>query len=393
MGFEGARGSCLNSANYEPLYKSENNVTYGQDNNQAQAPEHLVRHLQLLADESLRHASLGVVLGIETPWLNRLVISSGFADADKTVPVTRHHLFQIGSQTKTFTAACVQQLVNKGRLSMDTRVSEVLPGFPGDEGITVKELLNHTSGIGNASRLLDPINYPVDFELSFDDRMLLTKTARSSFKRGTGWEYNNAGYWVLAELVSAISQMRFSDYLQDNILTPLGLNDTFIGSDYTFQAENMARGFHTDARGNEIETTNHLCLAEAGAAGDLVSSIDDMLTWLSALIDSNSKAEVTLHELAHDAVAGQVDTVSNSSMYGSGVQKFHVAGRECWGHGGAMCGYMSIGVLDPQSGTRICILSNKHTLAGAAWMALQVFSFNLLPMVMCVLRENEPCKK
>lgn len=362
-------------------------MTSTQADDRMEAPDGLVRHLQDLVDESLRHSSYGVVLGVESSRLERLVVVSGFADAERTVPVTRDHLFQIGSQTKTITAACVCRLIKEGALSLDTPVVDVIEGFPGDEQVTVASLLNHTSGIGNASRLLDPINRIVDYPLSFEERMLLTKVAGVSFPSGSGWEYNNAGYWALGEIVSTITGLAYSDYLTKHILEPLGIDNTFVGSDYRFPMDRMARGFHMDAKGVLTETSDHLCLAEAGAAGDIVSSIDDMLTWLSSLIEVEPKTSVTLEDLTAVSVDCSTDTYSNASEYGLGVQKYRIAGRECWGHGGAMCGYMSFGVIEPLSGTRICVLSNKLTSAGPAWMALQAVGFSLIPLVMCVLRE------
>ncbi len=346
-------------------------------------------HIQDLLNDALRHSAFGLSLGYESPRSGRNILTAGWADTEQTTPMSRDSLFQVGSLTKMYTAVCIHQLIKSGRLDLDAPVKELIEEFPAGMDVRVRHLLTHTSGIGNASRLLDPINHPVDFELDFAQRMFLTQVARPAFPPGEGWEYNNAGYWTLGEIISRVSGSSFRDYLQSHVLDPLRLHDTFVGSAYSFPLERMARSLHTDVNEKEIETTAHLCLAESDAAGDLVSGVDDVLTWLRALHNADDSLGVSLTELEAQEVSCRGDRYTNALGYASGVQHFQVGGRTYWGHGGAMCGYLSLGIIDPDSGLGICLLSNRHTRAGPDWVALQGVGFALVTTIACVLHSHD----
>lgn len=345
--------------------------------------------LEDLLGQSLEHSALGVVLGYSSPKLGSHLVSAGTADLESRVTIEPGHLFQIGSVTKTFTGACVHKLVQQGSISLDTPIVEILDDFPGDPGIVVRQLLNHTSGMGNASRLLDPINHVVDFPLSHAERMLLARVARSDFRPGAGWEYNNAGYWALGEMVGVVSGMPFGRFLEQQIFEPLGLGNSYVGSDYAFPVNRMARAVHTDAAGETIETTSHLSLAESGAAGDVVSNVGDVLKWLQALQDPNNACGVSFQDLKQGETSCRSDGYSNALGYASGLQHLLVGGREYWGHGGAMCGYLSMAMFDPVSELSIAVLSTRHTRAGPRWLALQSVSFSLVESIATVLHSQD----
>lgn len=353
--------------------------------------EALNTFLKDLLGQSLEHSAFGVVMGYSSPRFGLNIVTAGTSDLESRVPVEPGSLFQIGSVSKTFTAACVHKLVHQGCIGLDTPVVEVLKDFPGDHRVLVQHLMNHTSGLGNASRLLDPINHVVDFPLSYSQRMLLARVARSDFEPGEGWEYSNAGYWALGELVSVLSGMPFGQYLERNVFEPLELYDSFVGSHYDFPVKRMARALHTDAADEVIETTSHLCLAESGAAGDVVSSAGDILKWLQALQDPDNALGISFEDLKCGEANCRSDGYSNALGYASGIQHMLVGGREYWGHGGAMCGYLSMAIFDPVSKLSIVVLSNRHTRAGPRWLALQSVSFSLVESIAAVLHSQDVC--
>jgi len=137
----------------------------------------------------------------------------GHGDADGRGPIRPDQLFQVGSISKSFTALCVFKLVDTGRLSLDADVRTLLPDLPlpSDGPLTVQSLLNHGSGL--------PDDAPI-FPRGGDGRLW------RGFAPGTHWSYSNLGFALLSELVERVSGRPFADYLQGEILTPLGMAAT-----------------------------------------------------------------------------------------------------------------------------------------------------------------------
>lgn len=137
----------------------------------------------------------------------------GHGDAGGHGPIRPDQLFQVGSISKSFTALCVFKLVDAGRLSLDADVRKLLPDLPlPDDGpLTVQSLLNHGSGL--------PDDAPI-FPRGGDGRLW------RGFAPGSHWSYSNLGFALLSELVERVSGRAFADYLQGEILTPLGMTAT-----------------------------------------------------------------------------------------------------------------------------------------------------------------------
>ncbi len=154
---------------------------------------------------------------------------------------TTYNLFSI---TKTFTAVAILQLAQQGKLTLDKPASDYLPGFPYPNNITIRQLLNHTSGIPNPVPLkwihLTEEQDSFDSKIFFDS--LFSKHSKLSFAPGTKFAYSNLGYVLLGRIIEAVSSMPYEDYIKKNIFDACGINYPDLG--FRINNATHATGYH-----------------------------------------------------------------------------------------------------------------------------------------------------
>jgi CubicO group peptidase (beta-lactamase class C family) len=202
----------------------------------------------------------------------------GLADVEHRVPVSADTVFEIGSITKQFTAAAVLLLVEEGKVALDDPITKHLQGVPQSwTGITVRHLLNHSSGIQNyltVSGLPDLTRLTHDqIAAVFFDRLPL------EFQPGETWSYSNSGYLLLGNVIEKASGKSYWDFLRERIFLPLGMTATR-SSDPAAIIPNRASGYEW-SRGR-LERRPALTEAAYGA-GAVVSTARDMARWDLAL--------------------------------------------------------------------------------------------------------------
>ena len=156
---------------------------------------------------------------------------SGFRDPENKKPITEDTIFQLASVSKTFTATAVMLLVRQGKLSLEDRITKYFPELTAYEGVTVRHLLNHTSGIPD---YFDDADWFIDIwkeekRVPGNDeilRFLRETKAKPYFAPGEGLHYSNTGYNLLALLVERLSGVPYEQFLQKNIFEPAGMNAT-----------------------------------------------------------------------------------------------------------------------------------------------------------------------
>ena len=164
----------------------------------------------------------------------RLVFRRGYGVTDlRTLrPIDAQTNFRLASLTKQFTAACIMLLVRDGKLHYDDHLTDVFSEFPAyGKPITVRNLLNHTSGLPAYEDILTAQypNTPDDQIPQIHDAgvlKLLEKQTAARFPAGSKWEYSNSGYVVLAQIVEKVSGKSFGQFLQERIFVPLKMNHT-----------------------------------------------------------------------------------------------------------------------------------------------------------------------
>jgi CubicO group peptidase (beta-lactamase class C family) len=195
--------------------------------------------------------------------------------------------FRLASCTKQFTAMAVMLLVHDGKLTYDTHVADIFPDFPAyGESITIRNLLNHTSGLLDYEDLMPqpPPNTPPDKQAQISDAgvlALLEKQTTTKFPPGAKWEYSNSGYVLLGTIVAQVSGEPFPQFLHDRIFAPLGMNNTLAFVKGKNEVPSRAFGYSKQGRAWQ-ETDQDSASATLGDGG-VYSSLDDLAKWDTAL--------------------------------------------------------------------------------------------------------------
>jgi D-alanyl-D-alanine carboxypeptidase len=195
-------------------------------------------------------------------------------------PVTPSTRFAIGSLTKQFTAAAVLLSVRSGGVKLDDPLATYSPAFPNSRLITVRELLNQTSGLHNYPNLREH-PWPVAGSIAPSAIVALLASDPSDFKPGTQFAYSNANYAALAEVVAKSNGTSYGSFVSAHLFMPLGMSD----SGYGFAAEHPADAVPTESDGTSwIDGKDRIGLDLFYGAGGIVSTVHDLARWNRALL-------------------------------------------------------------------------------------------------------------
>lgn len=238
----------------------------------------------------------GVILVAEGTRV-RLQKAYGFAEYGLRVPLTVEHRFRIASLSKQFTNAAVAALIDDGVITPETRVEEYLPGFPRGHEITVRHLVEHTSGIPHTNEL-EALEHRTRIDL--DQMIDLLASQGLDFAPGTEERYSNGGYDVLAAVVERASGSSFEAYLAERVLSPLGLTNT--GRLRTYRVvPGLVHGYLPGRRpGTRGEPRFYPSELRIGG-GSLYSTAHDVFTLFRATFQRNFASEATSDFLFWDA--------------------------------------------------------------------------------------------
>jgi CubicO group peptidase (beta-lactamase class C family) len=271
----------------------------------------LVAAAQLLAESPLPEEQIDHIFAelksTDAPGAAVLVIKSGsivfergygVADLHSLRKIDAHTNFRLASCTKQFTAMAIMLLVHDGKVRYEDRLSDIFPSFP-DYGkfITIRNLLNHTSGLLDYEDLMAkpaPGTPPGEIPQIKDAGVLalLKQQKTTKFPSGTKWDYSNSGYAVLAMVVEKVSGQPFGDFLQARIFTPLEMKQTVAYEKGKNTVADRAYG-HTHEGGDWREQDQSPTSAVLGDGG-VYSSLDDMARWDRALTHHTLLSEVEM---------------------------------------------------------------------------------------------------
>jgi len=215
----------------------------------------------------------------------------GLASVEFGVPVTTKTVFEIGSVTKQITAAAIMLLVEDGRVSLDEKLSVYIPNTPSQwKDVTVRHLLNHTSGIPSYSVLG---GFELSLRMTREDFVKKFNDLKLDFEPGTRYAYNNSGYNLLGYIVESQSGMSYWKFLDERIYKPLGIK-TAGDRDPRFIIRNRATGYEFT---NGSLTGRDGNLTDLFAAGAIVMSIDDLVKWENSLRNGTLLRKDSLKEM------------------------------------------------------------------------------------------------
>jgi CubicO group peptidase (beta-lactamase class C family) len=213
----------------------------------------------------------------------------GVGDLRSKAKIDAHTNFRLASFTKQFTAMAIMLLVHDGKLGYSETLTELFPDFPAyGKSITVRNLLNHTSGLPDYEDLMDAVekvNGPIwTPEKQIQDTEvleLLKKEKAGKFAPGTSWSYSNSGYVLLGLIVSKVSGKTYGDFLHHRIFAPLKMNHTVIFQKGKNQVENRAFGHSKE--GETLKETDQSSTSATLGDGGIYSNLEDLAKWDDAL--------------------------------------------------------------------------------------------------------------
>jgi CubicO group peptidase (beta-lactamase class C family) len=274
--------------------------------------------------------------------------------------------FRLASFTKQFTAACIILLVHDGKLHYGDHLTDIFPEFPAyGKSITVRNLLNHTSGLPDYEDVLMK-QYPntpdekIPQILDEGVLKLLEQQSSGKFAPGSKWEYSNSGYAALAMIIEKVSGKSYGQFLQERIFVPLKMNNTLAYEKGKNEVPHRAYG-HTQTDGTWHETDQSPTSAVLGDGG-IYSSIDDLARWDRALADHTllTEAEMQPALTAVQPTDGPAKSPDGSSVsYGFGWFVDPYKGHKRMSHDGNTIGFRTTIQRFPDDKLTIIILANR----------------------------------
>ncbi len=291
--------------------------------------------------------------------------SEGITDLRTRRPITPRTNFRLASVSKQFTAAAVMLLVHNGKLRYDDSLADVLPGFPAyGRPITIRMLLNHTSGLADYEDLMTPVDptLPVEKIQIHDAGVLdlLEAQRAANFTPGTRWAYSNSGYVVLGVIVGKVSGIPFSRFLHDRIFTPLGMSRTVAFELGKNEVEERAFG-PTPDEGFFHETDQSPTSATLGDGG-VYSSLEDLAKWDAALRDHSLLTAQEMEAALTPVIVPEAPPVGpdgSPAAYGFGWFLDPWKGRARMWHYGETIGFRTAIQRFQKEGLTVIVLSNR----------------------------------
>jgi CubicO group peptidase (beta-lactamase class C family) len=249
-------------------------------------------------------------------------------------------------------------LAQDGKLSLDEEIHKYLPELPKFEHkVTVRHLLNHTSGIRDHWTLWQMSGGRMDDVIRQEDLLrLLHRQQELNFKPGKQYMYSNSGYLLLSEIVSSVSGEKFGDWMQKNVFKPLNMNSTQIYDDHERIVKNRAYSYHYSNAGIAKSVLSY---ANSGATS-LFSTVEDLALWLNNFKTGKIGGIKTIEELQVQGMLNNGETI----RYALGIGVDEENGLRKLSHGGADAGYRSYLSYYPEIDSGIILLSNIATFSG-----------------------------
>ena len=294
--------------------------------------------------------------------------TSGVANLDTRTPVNPDGFFRIGSNTKTFISVVMLQLVAEHRLSLDNAVGHWLPGVVhgnGNDGgkITVRELLQHTSGLHNytddlQAQITSPEAYrKLEFhQFSRQDLLNIALAHRPDSAPGTAWNYSNTNYVLLGMIIEKVTHDSWENQVTRRIIVPLGLHHTYAPGTSTRLPQPHATGYLIFDKNTRVDTTAEN-MSWADSAGALISTAADLTRFWSAIGRGALLPLALTRQMRQTVPATSGDSVSvPGSRYGLGIFSIPLTcGGHYWSHEGDVPGYNTIGAVSSDGRTTVAL--------------------------------------
>jgi CubicO group peptidase (beta-lactamase class C family) len=299
-----------------------------------------------MRDGPLAGLAIAVVKGRDT-----IVMKGyGLADVEQDIPVTPATVFRIGSVTKQFTSSAIMTLVERGSLRLTDTLGALLPHMPARwQGVTLSQLLDHTSGIPSYTSAGPRWQRRWREDMLPDSIVGLVAGDTMNFAPGSRYRYNNSGYVLLGMILEKRAGRPYARHVQETLFQPLGLTQTTYCYPQSI-IRHRAHGY--DRAGREFRNAEYLSMTQPHAAGALCSTVRDLVAWTDALhsgrvVSATSFARMTAPQGA-----------AARAHYGFGLVHDTLEGHPRIAHGGGIHGFASELARYPKDSLTVVVLSN-----------------------------------
>ena len=302
----------------------------------------------------------GALIGVWSPE-GTYVSATGTSDLATDAPLEPDMQFKIASQTKSFTGNLVLQLVSEGKVGFDDPVSKWIDGVPNGDEITIRQLLNHTSGLADVFTDPKVQTFVPDGCDSVDDLLTYQATFAPLAEPGGDWSYSNYGYNLLGRVIELADGKDLATVLQERIAEPLGLTRTELVTSGDGLTEPFTHGYGsgeliaTQAPTAENDSTD-VPLTCLWAHGGMVSTIEDMHVWMSSM------STLVSPEVWEEANADPIPFVFGGNYNGPGEWLqglgFDLTGGFVVAEG-SFAGYESSSMYSPELDATITVATTK----------------------------------
>lgn len=329
----------------------------------AQGQKNATMDAYVTAEESVKQFS-GTVLIIQK---GKKVYqrSTLYANREWKIPNSQQTKYRIGSITKQFTAALILRLEEDGKLTVNDKLSKYYPGYPKGDSISIHMLLNHTSGIKNYTEL--PAFWSsMTYRFSVDSMIRVFKDQPNDFSPGKGWNYSNSGYYLLGMIIEKASGKKYGDYLKEQIINKLALRNTDLESHDSVYL-NKANGY--SLRGTHWSPAAFLSMEGPWAAGAIISTSDDLYTWIKALLSNKVLTPASTKKMITPEVGSQ-------EHYAYGIISDSLGSHPRIWHNGGINGFSSYLAHFPEEDMTVVAFCNNEESADRVAVALSRIMFN-----------------
>jgi D-alanyl-D-alanine carboxypeptidase len=316
-----------------------------------------------------QHGIPGAIVLLDSPETGLWKTALGVANLETGEPMTVDMHMRIGSITKTFSSTMILQLVDQGALAMDDTLATLLPSYrslPNADTITLRHLLTMQSGLPdfiNMSGVLDADPYAT----KTDHQMIsLIETMNAEFSPGENSKYSNTNYILLGMIAREVTGTPWAELVQTGILDQVGLANTMIptgpelphpaprGYDYGMMELTTGAPSATSAPEREPVDMTLSNPFSSGAAGNMISTVDDLHTWMGVLLDGSLLSPTLQDDRMDFSDEGFIGSPIGGMTYGLGLALKDGA----VGHDGGIPGFRSVMGYLPERESTVIIMTN-----------------------------------
>lgn len=297
----------------------------------------------------------GGVIGIIQD--NKTLVKScyGQMDIENNRNIDENTIFDIASVSKQFTSYAILLLEREGKLNLDDDISKYLTQIPNYEhGITIRNLIQHTSGIASTDvlRLFSGLSLdePWDHEKEME---LIMRYPQVNFTPNSEYAYSNAGYSLLATIVESVSGLKFSDFLKEKVFKPLKMKKSFVFDNPKYESLDYTNGYKKD---NDIFIKCSSNQDLSYGSGNIYSTMKDMLNWAQHILKNTNYL---------NKISTPYNTLTNGDtlMYTYGFEIKNYKGVKMVEHSGGVPGFRSRIVVFPEENLALVLMFNTESIS------------------------------